>query len=194
MIILASTSRTRQTILSNAGLTFTSRSPQVDERQLVAEHPEWSPAETSLNLAKAKAEDVSARFPDTCVVGADQVLALGNRVYSKPYDSDDCRRQLGELRGHTHQLISSVVCARHGACVWQVTETASLTMRTFSDTFLEGYLKTIGTDCTSSVGGYKIEGIGLQLFDSIAGDYFTILGLPLLPLFQYLRTSGEIRS
>ena len=194
MIILASTSPTRQTILTNAGLSFTAAAPGVDEGDLVARNPSWSPQEVALKLAEAKAADVSRRYPDALVIGADQVLALGNRIYAKPATPQQCRQHLLELRGRTHMLISSVVCARSGETQWFQTAEASLVMRQFSDEFLEQYLGKVGMDCMSSVGGYKIEGLGLQLFEKVEGDHFTILGLPLLPLLSYLRSTGEIMS
>ena len=194
MIILASTSPTRQNLLSNAGLHFTATAPAVDERSLVSAHPHWSPYETALKLAEAKALDVSLRYPEAWVIGADQVLALGGKSYPKPSGREECRQHLLELRGKTHSLISSVVCARGGKVDWSCTSDAKLTMRGFSEGFLDRYLDSIGADCTSSVGGYKIEGPGLQLFEAIDGDHFTILGLPLIPLLDHLRKAGEIPS
>jgi septum formation protein len=194
MIILASTSPTRQTILANAGVTFATASPQVDERALVAQNPQWQPENIAEKLAEAKALDVSRRQPHVLVIGADQVLAMGSQIYSKPKDLDDCRRQLLELRGASHRLISSVTCARDGKRVWSFTGTTELAMRDFSDAFLDTYLAANGENCMKSVGGYQIEGLGLQLFASINGDYFTILGLPLLPLLDYLRSVSELPS
>ena len=192
MIILASTSPTRRALLDNAGLAYAAVSPQVDERHLVAQHADWSPEETAMKLAEAKAIEVSTRFPDATVIGADQVLALGHKAYAKPASIEECRQHLLELRGKTHALISAVVCARGGAAVWSHSSQALLTMREFSPAFLEQYLERLGTDCTTSVGGYKIEGPGLQLFEKVDGDHFTILGLPLFPLLSYLRTAGEV--
>lgn len=194
MIVLASTSPTRQAMLRSAGLSFTAAAPQVDERALVAHHPAWTPEEVAVKLAEAKAEEVSARHPGAVVIGADQVLALGNTIYSKPRDAAQCRQQLIELRGKTHALISGVVTARDGKSTWSHRDQALLTMRSFSDGFLDAYLEKTGADCTTSVGGYKIEGLGVQLFDSIKGDHFTILGLPLLALLQWLRETGEVTA
>ncbi|MFN4140625.1 Maf family protein [Aestuariivirga sp.] len=194
MIVLASTSPTRQVVLRNAGVDFVVTAPHVDEGKLVAAHPAWSPVETALQLATAKALDVSMRRPEALIVGADQVLALGAKAYAKPRDREDCRRQLRELRGRTHALISAVVCARAGRVEWHHTDSARLRMRNFTDEFLEDYLHRKESDCTGSVGGYKIEGPGLQLFDSVDGDHFTIMGLPLLPLLAHLREVGEIAS
>ena len=192
MLILASTSATRQTMLRNAGLDFTATAPEVDEGALVAANPRWMPRETALRLAEAKAIDVSRRNPGAHVIGADQVLALGNKVFGKPRNRAHCRTQLQELRGQTHVLISAVVLATDGTTTWTYTDEAQLVMRNFSDEFLDAYIDAIGDDCTTSVGGYKIEGRGVQLFQSISGDHFTILGLPLVPLLARLREAGEV--
>lgn len=194
MIILASTSATRQAMLRNAGLVFTADAPRVDEKALVAEHPEWRPREVAIKLAEAKACDVSSRHPQAHVIGADQVLALGNKIFGKPKDRAHCREQLLELRGKAHALISAVVLACNGKVVWSHADEARLSVRDFSEGFLEAYLDAIGDDCTTSVGGYKIEGRGVQLFGEVSGDHFTILGLPLVPLLDRLRTAGEIAS
>jgi septum formation protein len=194
MLILASTSPTRQAMLRDAGLTFTSVPPDVDEPNLVRQHPGWTPADIARELAAAKAAEVSSRYEEALVVGADQVLALGHTAYSKPRDRHDCERQLRELRGKTHHLLSGVACAKAGKNIWSTVETAELTMRAFSDDFIPHYLDSIGSDCTTSVGGYKIEGLGVQLFERISGDHFTILGLPLLALLAFLRRTGEIAA
>jgi septum formation protein len=194
MIILASSSPTRQALLDNASVPFTIERPLVDEKELLARHRDWAPLEAAVQLAAAKALDVSRRNPGKLVVGADQVLALENVLFSKPNDRDGCRRQLQALRGRTHQLVSGAACARDGTVIWQAADTAHLEMRSFSDTFLDTYLATVGQDCTTTVGGYKVEGPGLQLFTSIRGDHFTILGLPMLPLLAFLREANEIPS
>jgi len=194
MVILASTTSTRQAMLRNAGVNFIPDAPRVDERALADHHPAWTPQDMAIGLAEAKAVEVSLRHVTSIVIGADQVLALGPVTFSKPRSVDDCRRQLTQLRGKNHHLISGVACARGGSVIWRHSESAELTMRAFSDDFLNSYLGTVGHDCTSSVGGYKIEGRGLQLFSSIRGDHFTILGLPLLPLLSFLRDIGEIAT
>lgn len=181
-------------MLRNAGLTFTAARPAVDEKALVSDHPEWMPRETALKLAEAKAIDVSRNHPGAFVIGADQVLALGSTVFGKPRDRAHCHEQLLQLRGQTHVLISAVVLAMDGKMFWSYADEARLTMRDYSDDFLESYLHEIGDDCTTSVGGYKIEGRGVQLFKSVTGDHFTILGLPLVPLLEKLRGSGEIAT
>lgn len=192
MIIVASTSLTRRSMLTNAGVAFTAVPSNVDERELVARNPSWKPNDIALHLAKAKAADVAQSHPDSVVIGADQALTLGNKVYSKPTDEEDCCNTLRELRGKTHQLISSVVCVRGEDLLWSTTQQANLTMRNFSDKFLTAYVRKIGADCTTTVGGYKIEGLGVQLFEKIEGDHFTILGMPLIPLLAFLRQAGEI--
>ena len=192
MLVLASTSATRQAMLRHAGLDFAATAPEVDEGALVAANPRWMPRQTALQLAEAKAIDVSRRNPGAHVIGADQVLALGNKVFGKPRNRAHCRTQLQEHRGQTHVLISAVVLATDGPTTWTYTDEAQLVMRNFSDEFLDAYIDAIGDDCTTSVGGYKIEGRGVQLFQSISGDHFTILGLPLVPLLARLREAGEV--
>lgn len=181
-------------MLCNAGIAFSSAAPGVDEKALVAANPHWAPRETALQLAAAKAIDVSWRHAGAWVIGADQVLALGSKILGKPRDRQHCRDQLRELRGRPHALVSAVVLARDGKVVWEQADEAQLTMRNFSDAFLETYLDAIGDDCTTSVGGYKIEGHGVQLFSSVEGNHFTILGLPLVPLLAQLREAGELAS
>ena len=192
MLILASTSKTRIAMLQNAGLLFSAEAPQIDESELVSRHPEWRPQDVAVKLAEAKACEVSRRHPNAFVIGADQVLALGSIIYSKPADVAQCRQQLMELRGKTHALVSGVAIARNGRSLWIHQDEALLRMRDFSMNFLSSYLDAVGDDCTTSVGGYKIEGPGVQLFDEIRGDHFTILGLPLLALVAWLRQAGEI--
>ncbi len=192
MIILASTSVTRQKLLRDAGLSFTIERPAVDERALAQQNPQWTAEELAAGLAAAKARDVSARFPRMVVVGADQVLACGDRIYNKPSDLADCRSQLLSLKGRSHRLISAVACAQSGEVTWADQRAARLRMRSFSDEFLDHYLSAMGDDCLKSVGGYQVEGRGIQLFDDIEGDHSTILGLPLLPLLGFLRHSGVI--
>lgn len=181
-------------MLKSAGIDYSAIAPNVDERTVVANNRQWKPIEIAQKLAEAKAEEVSARYPEAIVVGADQVLALEEKLFSKPRDAAQCREQLQELRGRTHALISGIAAARNGKVEWCFSDRALLTMRNFSDEFLDSYLDAIGNDCTTSVGGYKIEGRGLQLFENVQGDHFTILGLPLLPLLAFLRQAGEIST
>ncbi|MCA3572736.1 MAG: Maf family protein [Aestuariivirga sp.] len=194
MIILASTSPTRQALLRNAGLEFTAVAPRVNEREIASRHPGLAPSGVAQVLAEAKAIEVSRRFPQAIVIGADQVLALGSRIFAKPSSRDECREHLIALRGRTHALISSVVCAEDGVAGWSHTAEAFLAVRSFSDRFLENYLDAVGEDCTASVGGYKIESLGIQLFEEVTGDHTTILGLPLLPLLDHLRRVRELST
>jgi septum formation protein len=197
-LILASTSRTRRQILTNAGLTFDAVAPEVDEavirETLTAEDDGIDPADVAEVLARAKAEDVSARHPDALVIGADQVLACEGVIYSKVENEDQARDALLALRGRTHQLHTAVALAQGGETVWERVETAHLTMREFSAASLGSYIAQAGPDVLESVGCYKLEGPGVQLFEKIEGDYFTILGLPLLPLLAELRARKLISA
>jgi len=195
-LILASTSVTRQRLLRAAGLTFTAEPAAVDETSvmdsLAAEKAK--PRDVADVLAELKALKVSHRHPEAWVIGADQVLSLGAEMLQKPGDRAAARAQLQKLRSHTHVLSSAVCVARGGSVVWRVVKEAQLTMRPFSDPFLDAYLVEAGEDILSSVGAYHVEGIGIQLFSEIEGDVFTIQGLPLLPLVDFLRTHGMVRT
>ena len=146
MLVLASTSATRQAMLRHAGLDFAATAPEVDEGALVAANPRWMPRQTALQLAEAKAIDVSRRNPGAHVIGADQVLALGNKVFGKPRNRAHCRTQLQELRGQTHVLISAVVLATDGTTTWTYTDEAQLVMRKFSYEILDAYIEAMGDD------------------------------------------------
>jgi septum formation protein len=148
----------------------------------------------ALALAEAKAHQVSALEPDAVVIGSDQVLVCGGELFSKPMSVAAARRQLKALRGLTHALPTAVVLARAGEVLWSHIEEPELTMRDFSDAFLTAYLKEMGRSVTETVGGYKLEGLGGQLFDRIEGDYFSIIGLPLFPLLQALRGLGALQT
>lgn len=191
-LVLASTSTTRQNLLHNAGLDFVVVRPEVDEGALIKANPQWIDRDVSHHLAKAKSIAVSRHHRTSIVIGADQVLSLNGVIYSKPQSIDHCRRQLQELRGSTHKLISTVSCCYDGTETWSSTQSVDLKMRNFSDQFLENYLSDVGERARTSVGGYQVESLGIQLFDWIEGDYFTILGLPLLPLLNHLRFVGAI--
>jgi septum formation protein len=189
-LILASTSRIRGELLAKAGITFDSVKPEVDETELKRQSPGLSPGNLAQKLAAAKAVSVTNRYPGALVIGADQVLNLEGRAFDKPDSVETARHQLTDLRGRRHVLETALCCAQDGKIVWQHLGQAGLTMRTFSEQFLADYLRAVGPDVTTSVGGYKLEGVGAQLFDRIDGDYFTILGLPLLPLLDFLRRKG----
>ena len=193
-IILASTSRARREMLAAAGVAFTVEAADVDEpairKTLLAAKSAATPPQIADALARAKAEDVSQRHKGSLVIGGDQVLALGTELLTKAKDEAAARATLKKLRGMTHELHSAVALAVDGRVLWTHTGTARLKMRDFSDAFLEEYLTRAGDRIGQSVGAYELEGLGVQLFDKIEGDYFTILGLPLLPLLAELRAHG----
>lgn len=193
-LVLASASSSRRMLMENAGLKFQAVAAQIDERAVEREieHRALGPDELALELASRKALEVSSRFPQALVIGCDQTMSLGTQVFHKPADRAEARSNLILLRGRTHRLNSGVVLVRGGREIWRHLSTADLSMREFSDAFLEDYLVRCGDDVMKSVGCYQLEGIGIQLFKSISGDYFTILGLPLLPLLGQLRTLGEL--
>jgi septum formation protein len=193
-LILASTSRIRQAVLANAGVAFTVRSPLASEVQIKKTLSDLKPVQIAMTLAEAKAASVSTPDSAELVLGADQVLALEAAVFDKPRDLTEARAHLIALRGRTHELHSTLCCMRGGKTLWRHAGMARLTMRDFSAAFLDRYLARAGSDAASSVGVYKLEGEGIQLFEKIEGDYFTILGLPLLPLLGFLRQQGEIVS
>ena len=186
-LVLASRSEGRRAVLAAAAIPLEVEPADIDERGIEARAGTRSPSEIALLLARAKASAVAGKLPGRLVLGADQTLALGTRLFAKPADLSAARDQLKSLRGHTHELHSGLVLVRNGAVLFEHCEIARLTMRGFSDAFLESYLEAVGPAAMASVGGYQIEGLGIQLFERIDGDHFTILGLPLLRLLQYLR-------
>ncbi len=195
-IVLASASQARLALLQGAGVEVTAEPAAVDEtevkRALRAEGADA--AQTAEALAELKAQRISARRPGDLVLGADQMLVCDGDWLDKPADLDAARRQLSQLRGKTHELISAAVAVRDGRRVWHGIDRARLTMRPFTDAFLADYLGTVGDAALQSVGGYQLEGLGAQLFARVEGDYFTILGLPLLPVLTYLRGAGLLAT
>lgn len=191
-LILASASPSRRQLLSNAGLAFEIEPSGVDEdevtRSLQGERA--SAQDIATTLAEMKAVRVSSRHPTSFVIGADSTLACNGRLFDKPATLAAARQQLLALAGQTHELISSVVVAKAGARLWHWSERARLTMRPFSESFLDAYLACAGQAVCASVGAYQLEGLGAHLFSRIEGDYFTILGLPLLPLLSFLADHG----
>jgi septum formation protein len=193
-LILASASLVRARLLSDSGIAHDVEPAAIDEaalkQSLRAEGA--STEDAALALAGLKAQKIARRRPGALVIGADQILEHGGDWLDKPVDRPAARAALGALRGQAHELVSGVVVARDGIVLWRHAERASLTMRDFSDDFLDAYLDRVGDAALASVGGYQIEGPGLQLFARIDGDYFTILGLPLLPLLDFLRGHGAV--
>ncbi len=191
-LILASQSRARQTLLANAGLGFESDSAEIDERAVQSLSGLTAPSEIAALLAREKALSVSSRRPDRYVIGADQTLALGERIFNKPAGRLQALEQLRALSGHRHELYSAVAVARDGKALFQHVAIARMNMRRLGDSEIEAYLNEAGSAVTSSVGGYQLEGRGVHLFEAIEGDHFTILGLPLLPLLAFFRAKGLI--
>jgi septum formation protein len=186
-LLLASKSESRRAILAAAAIPVEVLPADIDERAIEARAGGQSPGEIAALLAREKAGAAAGRRPGRLVLGADQTLALGRRLFAKPVSLAAARDQLKTLRGTTHELHSALALVRDGAVVFEHRETARLTMLNFSDRFLEAYLEAAGLAVTASVGAYQVERIGIQLFERIEGDHFTILGLPLLALLQHLR-------
>src|SRR3990167_631526 len=193
-IVLASASPTRIALLRNAGIDFTAMPAQIDERAIEAPLAASArpPAEIAAALAEAKALSVAASRAGALVIGADQVLSADGRVWHKPAGVGEARDQLIALSGRTHELHSAIAVARGSTIGWRHRETVRLTMRPLTAAFIDGYLARVGEEALKSVGSYQIEGPGIQLFERIEGDYFAILGLPLLPLLAHLRSAGAI--
>jgi len=191
-LVLASKSDIRGKILAAAGLRFEIRPAQIDERAVEAAAQPADAAAAARLLARAKAEAVVANVPGRPVLGADQTLARGAQRFTKPKDRTEAAAQLRALRGRTHELHSALALVRDGELLFQCVDTARLTMRDISDRFIDDYLDMSGDLALASVGAYQLEGIGVHLFERVEGDYFTILGLPLLPLLAYLRGAGFV--
>jgi nucleoside triphosphate pyrophosphatase len=191
-LVLASRSDVRGKMLAAAGLRFEIRPSQIDERAVEAREPVADAATAARLLARAKADTVAATLPGQLVLGADQTLALGPARFSKPANRAVAAEQLRALRGRTHELHSALALVRDEDVLFTYVDTARLTMRDFSDDFLEKYLDMAGETALVSVGGYQLESIGIHLFERVDGDYFTILGLPLLPLLGFLRQNGFV--
>jgi septum formation protein len=186
-LVLASRSEVRGKILAAAGLRFEIRPSQIDERAVEAKSGELDAAGVARHLARTKAAAVAAVLPGHLVLGADQTLASGAKRLNKPASRAEAADQLRTLRGRTHELHSALALVRGDQSIFSCLDTAKLIMRDFSDRFLNEYLDLAGDTAMTSVGGYQLEGIGIHLFERIEGDYFTILGLPLLPLLTFLR-------
>jgi septum formation protein len=186
-LVLASQSRARQTLLANAGISFEAVAADIDERAVQQASGLSSPGDIASHLAREKTLSVSVRKPDRFVVGADQTLALGTRLFSKPTGRAAAAEQLRALAGNSHELHSAVAVARDGKILFSEVSAARMTMRPLSGAEIEAYLDEAGEAVTTSVGAYQLEGLGVHLFERIEGDHFTILGLPLLQLLAFLR-------
>ena len=193
-LVLATASSARRAVLAAAGLRFLAEAAAVDEAAIKASaRAEGIPVDdAALILSDAKAARVQRRHPEALVIGADQMLVLGDRWFDKPEDMAGARAHLQALRGQRHVLVTAMVAWRGGARVWQHVARPSLTMREFSDAFLEAYLAAEGEAVLGSVGAYRLEGLGPHLFSRVEGEHSAILGLPLLPLLDFLRGHGVL--
>lgn len=193
-LVLASASASRRTLLERAGLRFSVQPAAVDEAAVkqAARAAGTSAAETAMLLADMKAERAARHDPDALVIGSDQLLVCGNHWFDKPADIAVARAQLQALRGQTHELVTAVVCLGFGRRVWQHVARPRLTMRRFGDAFLDAYVAAEGDALTHTVGAYRLEGLGVHLFEAVEGEYAAILGLPLLPLLGFLRQHGVL--
>ena len=193
-LLLASASPIRLQLLRNAGLEVTAQPARIDEDAIRQglQADAASPRDIADALAEMKARKLAEKNTDALVLGCDQILAFKGRVFGKPETPDEARSQLSEFRGQTHQLISALVLYDDGKPIWRHMSEAKLTMRPLSDSYLDDYISRNWHSLRESVGGYKLEEEGIRLFFTIEGDYFSILGLPILPLLGYLGTRGFI--
>ena len=195
-LVLASSSAVRARMLAAAGIDVTVDPAAVDETPIKAESRAHGRAadDCALLLAEAKAKNVAPRHPGALVLGADQMLECEGRWFDKPGDVNAARAQLHALNGRQHHLITAAVLIRDGAVLWRAVERSLLTMRRFTEAFLDRYLAAMGERVFATVGCYELEGLGAQLMARIEGDYFAILGLPLLPFLAFLRTEGVLAT
>jgi septum formation protein len=191
-LVLASQSAVRRNVLAAAGIPLEVLPATIDERGIAAAAELQDPGDIAALLAREKACAVAQHMPGRLVLGADQTLALGQRTFHKPADVAAGREQLRLLRGQTHILCAAIALARGTEIIFEYRGIAKLTMRDFSDDFLESYIAVAGTALTASVGAYQLETTGIHLFEHVDGDHFTILGLPLLRLFDFLRQDGHL--
>jgi septum formation protein len=193
-LVLASRSAVRRTLLEAAGVPVSVYAADIDERSVEAEALSMPAADIAALLARAKASLVAKSHAGRLVLGADQILTLEGKRFAKPADRGAARKQLRALAGRTHELHSAVAVVQDAGTLFQHADTARLTMRALSDRFLDSYLDAVGNAAMASVGAYQLEGFGAQLFEQIDGDYFTILGLPLLPALDFRRRHGSLMA
>jgi septum formation protein len=184
----------RQKLLAAAGIPIETCPADLDERELEALSPSQQPADVATFLASRKALSVEVSNPGRLVLGADQLLALDGKRFSKPDDRAAARAQLLELSGRTHTLYSAIVFVENASVQFEYVGAAHMTMRSLSDQFLEHYLDAVGNAATESVGAYQLEGLGIHLFERVDGEYFTVLGLPLIEVLGFLRQRGSLLS
>ncbi|WP_169566610.1 Maf family protein [Sneathiella limimaris] len=196
LVILASASQSRKMLLENAGLQFETKAANVDESELKhsLQASGANAKDTAVALAELKALRISKEFPNALIIGADQMLECNGVWFDKPADMSHARAHLLSLKGKNHHLQTAVCVAKANTIIWHYTQTATLEMRSFSDEFLDQYLDQAGEEILQSVGAYQLEGLGAQLFNKIEGDFFSILGLPLLPLVDFLRGHKVFKS
>jgi septum formation protein len=192
-LILASQSPARQALLANAGIAFEAIPAELDERAIELASALSAPGEIAALLARDKALFVSGKHPGRLVVGADQTLILGERLFDKPAGRAQAAAQLRALAGQSHELHSAAAVARDGEILFEHVLIARMTMRWLDDAAISAYLDAAGEAVTTSVGAYQLEGLGVHLFERIEGDHFTILGLPLMPLLKFLRSQGLLQ-
>src|SRR4051794_39106930 len=192
-LVLASQSPARQSLLTNAGIAFEAIPAEIDERDIQCASGLSSPSQVAALLARKKAVSVSLRHPDQFVVGADQTLILGERLFSKPAGRAQAAVQLRALAGQAHELHSATAVVRDGEILFENVSIARMSMRPLDDAAISAYLDAAGDAVSTSVGAYQLERLGVHLFDRIEGDHFTILGLPLLPLLKFLRSQGLLQ-
>ncbi len=195
-LILASASASRKRLLADAGIAAETDPADIDESVIKQEcrKSDRSSAECAARLAEAKARAVAARHRDDLVLGADQMLDCNGEWFDKPRDVAEAREQLQKLRGRTHELVTAATVVRNDEQLWQAVERPRVTMRAFSDAFLDNYLESVGDRVLKTVGCYELERLGAQLMEKVEGDYFAILGLPLLPLMHFLRGAGALAA
>lgn len=195
-LLLASASAIRLALLQNAGIAVTPHPARIDEAAIRAslQAEQAKPGDVADTLAELKARKIAERFPKDLVLGCDQVLSFGNEIWSKPENLPDARRQLQALRNQTHRLHSAIVLYHEARPIWRHLAVAKMTMRDSSDAYLDAYLSRNWPRVSNCVGGYELEGEGIRLFSTVEGDYFGILGLPLLPLVSFLALRGFIES